>query len=272
MKKNRDGKAPDAKDLVLQEPSAMGRRETYPQRPTPTFSTTKNDPPPIATTTEEPPQGPEIPAYLATAHTVPLKCIYYHTEGRICPEGEGKCRFMHVPDDMPVATSELHQQSRDPGRLPKFQIPTIVCGHHYDKRSFDGCFRGDQCHFAHWKPVTDYKYHDRPLTTCKFWLQGRCNRAQGECLHDHIIDEEFQMVRSKAYDLTCPFWLNGRCKKIDAQCLYIHALRPQVASSRHRGPPSKFRFFHVPLDSLCVAVFAEAQSAVLSGALHNLST
>lgn len=235
IKRGRDGAVPDASTLVLQDPREMGLRRTGTLDNTPaTLNVTGPLPPsPKASNTKRQTSPKELSP---TAQSIPIICFYFHY-GKVCPDGEHGCRFLHRREDnMEIAVERLHKEVRefeaDPLTWPKFACPTIVCGYMY--KNHEGCFRSiDECVYAHWKPLKgEWKFHDqaKQKKTCSFWLTGNCFKPANVCEFAHERLDEVAVFTPR----TCPFWYENYCGRgrpcvKGTTCKFSHEITPYIA-------------------------------------------
>jgi hypothetical protein len=154
---------------------------------------------------------------------------------------------------MEVAAEKLHDEVReykaDHARWPKFDCPTIVCGHQYKGR--EGCFRNiEACLFAHWKPLKgEWKYHNQVKLnkTCTFWLSGDCYKTAEECEYAHEQLDEVAVHKPN----TCPFWYDNYCGRGPPclkgnGCKFSHEITPYIAfNPKTRAEPRKYLSYHM---------------------------
>ena len=175
---------------------------------------------------------------------------------KACPDGEHECRFPHYRDHGGgMADFILYEQAREynstPEKWPKFNIPAIVCGYHF--RKAEGCFRGTECAYAHWKPTGvmegEWKYHDHGQIrkTRAYWMRGNCNKSAETCQFAHEETDEVAEVAPWANAaLVCPFWFSNQyesgapCSKGD-RCKFSHQLGPKIAyNPRTKALPREY--------------------------------
>jgi hypothetical protein len=248
IRQNQDGAAPDPSTLVLQNPADLISR---PLRHQDSFLSASTTPLPPGITHRPAPKALEIPKEVAPyAQSIPLICAYVH-EGRICPEGAHECRFLHEKDpEKQVAAHALHQQARDykkdPERRPKFNSPVIVCTFQF--KNLNGCFREENCAFAHWKPLKGgWEFHLHKTAerkTCPYWAKGRCRFNAEQCEFAHEMLPEMADFAEKPY-LTCPFWYANQYEGMapctrGSNCTFAHELTPTIAyNPRTKSGPRK---------------------------------
>jgi hypothetical protein len=190
------------------------------------------------------------------AHSIPLLCNYFYSN-QICPEGDEQCRFLHeVHPGVNLAPLKLHYQAREyeqrPEQWPKFNGTTIVCGFEY--RHQEGCYRGYDCAYAHWKPLrSKWRYHDKNMKTCSFWARGICNKSAEQCAFAHeMLDEVAEIDAGSFFAITCPFWFrekyeNGQPCNKGEKCKFAHEIRPTIAGNPRKGTPlRKYHDFSTP--------------------------